>query len=120
MTREHIRYLSRRTFIPSSSITTCRRFARKHRTAGRSSQTGRCDSCGFRSSPPKKLQPSTTGAVEKKIPIWQDLYNQGCVVLTEDVKGKLVVVIDDLYQSGATMWAYAEFLKSQGAVHVFG
>ncbi len=58
--------------------------------------------------------------VEKKIPIWQDLYNQGCVVLAADVTGRLVVVIDDLYQSGATMWAYAKFLKSRGAAHVFG
>lgn len=59
-------------------------------------------------------------AVEEKIPIWQDLYDNGCVSLNGDVSDRLVVIIDDLYQSGATMWAYAGFLKTQGAKHVFG
>ena len=59
-------------------------------------------------------------AVEAKIPLWQDLYAQGCVVLTNPVTGRLVVIIDDLYQSGVTMWAFAGFLKSQGAINVLG
>lgn len=29
-------------------------------------------------------------------------------------------MVDDLYQSGATMWEYAKFLKSLGAICVFG
>ena len=41
--------------------------------------------------------------VDKKIPIWKDLYNRGCVELTGSVEGRLIVIIDDLYQSGATM-----------------
>jgi hypothetical protein len=31
-----------------------------------------------------------------------------------------VILIDDAYQSGATMWAYAGFLKSLGCKHVHG
>jgi orotate phosphoribosyltransferase-like protein len=59
--------------------------------------------------------------VEEKIPVWQDLYNEeGCVQLSGSVEDRLVVVIDDLYQSGATLWMYAKFLKEQGATHVIG
>jgi hypothetical protein len=58
--------------------------------------------------------------VEKKIPIWQGLYDANCVVLSGPVKGRVVVVVDDLYQSGATLWMYAKYLKTQGAKHVFG
>lgn len=59
-------------------------------------------------------------AVADKIPAWRDLYDQGCVTLSDSVNGRLVVIVDDLYQSGATMWTYAEYLKSQGAAHVIG
>ena len=58
--------------------------------------------------------------VEEKIPIWQSLYDQECVVLSGDVSGKLVVIVDDLYQSGATLWMFAKYLKSIGASHIFG
>lgn len=58
--------------------------------------------------------------VEEKIPIWQELYNDGCVELSGSVEGRLVVVVDDLYQSGATLWMYARHLKEQGAAHVIG
>ena len=59
-------------------------------------------------------------SVADKIPIWQELYDGGCVELSASVDGRLVVVIDDLYQSGATLWMYAKFLKEQGATHVIG
>jgi predicted amidophosphoribosyltransferase len=59
-------------------------------------------------------------SVDQKIPIWQDLYNEGCVQLSGSVDGRLVVVIDDLYQSGAPLWMYAKFLKERGATHVLG
>ena len=55
-----------------------------------------------------------------KIPMWRDLYAADGVTLTESVAERLVVIVDDLYQSGATLWAYAEHLKSQGAAHVMG
>ena len=58
--------------------------------------------------------------VAQKIPIWQEVYNKGCVQLSDSVEGRLVVVVDDLYQSGATLWMYAKYLKEQGATHVIG
>jgi predicted amidophosphoribosyltransferase len=39
--------------------------------------------------------------------------------LGESVRGKTVLVIDDLYQSGVTTWSLAKFLKSQGAREVY-
>lgn len=59
-------------------------------------------------------------SVEEKIRIWQELYDGGCVELSASVDGRTVVIVDDLYQSGATMWMYAKYLKEQGARHVFG
>jgi hypothetical protein len=59
-------------------------------------------------------------SVDEKIPIWQDLYDNDCVELAADVNGRVVVIIDDLYQSGSTMWMFAKFLKEQGAKHVLG
>lgn len=59
-------------------------------------------------------------SVEDKIPIWEGLYDDGCVELSDSVDGRLVVVVDDLYQSGATLWMYAKFLKDQGAATVIG
>ena len=67
--------------------------------------------------PKQKMKNAT---VADKIPMWRKLYDQDCVTLTDSVDGRLVVIVDDLYQSGATMWSYAEFLKSQGAAHVIG
>lgn len=60
-------------------------------------------------------------SVEEKIPEWQDLFaDEDCIELHGDVEERTVVIIDDLYQSGATMWCYAEYLKSQGAKYVLG
>lgn len=58
--------------------------------------------------------------VAQKIPIWQKLYDDGRVELSGAVEDRLVVVIDDLYQSGVTLWMYAKFLKQRGAAHVIG
>lgn len=59
-------------------------------------------------------------SVAEKIPIWDKLYEDDCVKLAHSVAGRLVVVIDDLYQSGVTLWRFATFLKAQGAAHVIG
>ncbi len=59
-------------------------------------------------------------SVEDKIPIWQQLYDDACVEIVGDIEDKLVIVVDDLYQSGVTLWSFAKFLKEQGAKHVFG
>lgn len=58
--------------------------------------------------------------VAQKIPIWQKLYDDGCVELSSSVANRCIVVIDDLYQSGVTLWMYAKFLKQRGAAHVIG
>ena len=52
---------------------------------------------------------------------WCDLYESGqCVTMNAEVKGKTVIVIDDLYQSGVTLWCYARYLKRLGAKYVLG
>jgi predicted amidophosphoribosyltransferase len=58
--------------------------------------------------------------IEQKLAEWGRVYQEGGVVLPRSVKVLTLVVIDDLYQSGATLWTYARYLKSQGAAHVFG
>jgi predicted amidophosphoribosyltransferase len=40
--------------------------------------------------------------------------------LKQSVKGKTVLLIDDLYQSGVTLWSLAKFLKQNGAREVYG
>lgn len=59
-------------------------------------------------------------SVDEKIPTWKELYEDGCVDFPTDIEGKTVIVVDDLYQSGATMWMFAQFLKKQGARVVIG
>jgi predicted amidophosphoribosyltransferase len=61
-----------------------------------------------------------TLTIEKKIEVWQNIYRSSQVKLSCDVRGKNVVIIDDLYQSGISMWAYARYLKQQGARNVMG
>ncbi len=59
--------------------------------------------------------------VAEKIPEWEKVYRcQDCVKLQGNVKDRTVVVIDDLYQSGATIWCYARYLKRCGAKYVLG
>lgn len=57
---------------------------------------------------------------EKKIETWQNIYDRNGVCLSNPVKDRSVIVIDDLYQSGTTLWSYARFLKSQGATAIYG
>ena len=59
-------------------------------------------------------------SVKEKVSIWKDIYSNKGVSLSDDVKGKIILIIDDLYQSGTSMWAYAEYLKLLGASRVFG
>ncbi|TWT30126.1 Ribose-phosphate pyrophosphokinase [Blastopirellula retiformator] len=59
-------------------------------------------------------------SLEAKVEIWQEIVEADAVELKQDVNGKLVYVVDDLYQSGVTMWSYAKYLKKQGAHAVFG
>lgn len=51
-------------------------------------------------------------AIEEKIRIWRSIYsNNSNIILPYNLQGKDVLVIDDLYQSGASVWCYAEYLK---------
>lgn len=59
-------------------------------------------------------------SIKEKIETWEKIYYNNGVILDNQVKGKNVIVVDDLYQSGATMWEYAKFLKTLGARCVFG
>lgn len=54
-------------------------------------------------------------AVEDKV---KTLLN--AFTLHEPVQGKTIVLIDDLYQSGVTLWSLARFLKQNGARAVYG
>jgi hypothetical protein len=56
--------------------------------------------------------------VDEKIRVWERLLGRG-TRLSSSVAGYGVYVIDDLYQSGATLWSYARFLKAAGATAVF-
>lgn len=59
-------------------------------------------------------------SIKEKIETWEEIYYKGGVMLDNQVRRKNVIVVDDLYQSGATMWEYAKFLKFLGARSVFG
>jgi len=54
-------------------------------------------------------------SVEDKISTIEDVF-----CLEEDIEGKSILLIDDLYQSGTTMWTLARFLKENGADSVYG
>jgi len=58
--------------------------------------------------------------VGRKITAWEKILTEGKIRLSGSIEGCAVYVIDDLYQSGATMWSYAKYLKSCGASAVFG
>lgn len=59
-------------------------------------------------------------SIKDKIATWEKIYQDGMVQIDMDVKRRNVIIVDDLYQSGATMWQYASFLKKLGARKVFG
>jgi predicted amidophosphoribosyltransferase len=60
--------------------------------------------------------------LKKKVIEWRKIYQNNNPIDIDDkiVKKQDVVIIDDLYQSGITMWSYAKFLKKLGAKRVFG
>lgn len=53
-------------------------------------------------------------SVQDKIDIWRKIYEDGDMVrLSQKVNGQKVLIIDDLYQSGASIWCFAEYLKKE-------
>lgn len=59
-------------------------------------------------------------SIKEKIETWEKIYYDNRVTLDNQEIEKNVIVVDDLYQSGVTMWEYAKFLKKLGAKCVFG
>jgi predicted amidophosphoribosyltransferase len=60
-------------------------------------------------------------SLSEKAPEWDRLYDcPECVQRSVDVEGKTVFLIDDLYQSGTTLWSCAKNLKKAGATCVVG
>jgi hypothetical protein len=59
-------------------------------------------------------------SIDEKLREWDDLLREEEIDLSSEVDGQVVVVLDDLYQSGTSIWAYGQFLKSAGASHVLG
>ena len=59
-------------------------------------------------------------SVKEKIETWEEIYYNDEVTWDREIRGKRIIVMDDLYQSGTTMWEYAKFLKRLGASCVFG
>ena len=60
-------------------------------------------------------------SLDQKIKIWEDLYNtEDAIEADLDVDDREVLIVDDLYQSGATMQAYARYLNNLGAKRIFG
>ncbi len=59
-------------------------------------------------------------ALKAKLHICRELYFLDKVSLATSVVGRDIIVIDDLYQSGTTLWSYARYLKNMGAAKVIG
>ena len=60
-------------------------------------------------------------AIGEKNSYWEALIRDNCISLgTNNVQGKIVILVDDLYQSGFSMEKTAQFLKSCGANKVYG
>lgn len=50
--------------------------------------------------------------VEDKVQIWQKIfYDEDMLDFSDDILGANILIIDDLYQSGASIWCFAEYLK---------
>ena len=61
--------------------------------------------------------------LNEKISIWNEIYSDISkfnFIGKVDITDKDVIIIDDLYQSGISMWSYAKFIKSLGAKRVMG
>ena len=51
-------------------------------------------------------------SVSDKIHIWRKiLADKDALELSHTVEGEKILIVDDLYQSGASIWCFAEFLK---------
>lgn len=61
----------------------------------------------IKDKPEMKQQP-----VAEKIRIWRSIYQADELIdIPEELYGRKVIIVDDLYQSGASIWCLAEYLK---------
>jgi predicted amidophosphoribosyltransferase len=58
--------------------------------------------------------------VAQKIAQWDKLIRDGAIELSDDIEGDSLCIVDDLYQSGASLWSMAKCLKAAGAANVVG
>ena len=58
--------------------------------------------------------------LDEKLVAWEGIYRGGNVSFDVSLSGSDVILVDDLYQSGTTMWAFARYLKSLGVRSVIG
>jgi predicted amidophosphoribosyltransferase len=58
--------------------------------------------------------------VDQKIAHWKRIVQAEAIQLSRPVEHGSVIVVDDLYQSGASLWSYARYLKSKQAAAVVG
>lgn len=49
---------------------------------------------------------------DNKIRIWRDIFANNRLVFSSNIGGSNILIIDDLYQSGASIWCFAEYLKA--------
>ncbi|WP_419048200.1 phosphoribosyltransferase [Gemmiger sp.] len=50
--------------------------------------------------------------IEDKIRIWKHIFTDGDMLeFSSNIRGTNILIIDDLYQSGASIWCFAEYLK---------
>lgn len=49
---------------------------------------------------------------ENKICIWKDIFANNKLFFSSNICGANILIIDDLYQSGASIWCFAEYLKA--------
>ena len=59
-------------------------------------------------------------SVGQKIAQWEKIVEDKGIRLSRSVRGSSVVVVDDLYQSGASLWSFAKYLKAEQAAIVVG
>jgi predicted amidophosphoribosyltransferase len=57
---------------------------------------------------------------KKKIEAVGQNIQKKAMAFNHDVVGRRILVVDDLYQSGSSMWRFAKYLKSKGAAEVCG
>ena len=56
-------------------------------------------------------------SIGQKVATWRNIYsNDSMIQIPNSLSGESVLIIDDLYQSGASVWCFAEYLKNHCGV----